>query len=184
MRENRNDPLHWKKIASLTAVLALLSGLSLHAYAETVNTKETDQWTAITVTSKGEIKVDDGTDVWIKASDIAAVSDNLNLLGEDYKESRFRIRNNIAADYSSTKAYEAGSYVIYEGKLYVCTKKITIPEDWNSSHWRLTSMQTEDKNLNIDVDDLYDNVTRIDKDMADVASGRDQIREDFSGWFE
>lgn len=40
--------------------------------------------------------------------------------------------------YSASSTYEVGDHVLYDGVEYVCTKAITSPEVWDSSHWERT----------------------------------------------
>lgn len=41
----------------------------------------------------------------------------------------------LADDYSTSKTYAVGDYVIYSGNLYRCTTAITTAEAWTAAHW-------------------------------------------------
>lgn len=41
----------------------------------------------------------------------------------------------IAGMYSATSTYAVGDFVIYEGKLYICTTAIASGESWTAAHW-------------------------------------------------
>ena len=44
-------------------------------------------------------------------------------------------RNNAYLDYVSTRTYDIGDKVKYEGEFYVCIEEINEPENWTSAHW-------------------------------------------------
>ena len=50
------------------------------------------------------------------------------------------IPNVIAEYYNYNSTYNVGDYVMYEDGLWVCTTNISTPEQWNSSHWSMTSI--------------------------------------------
>lgn len=45
----------------------------------------------------------------------------------------------VADGYSSSVTYDVGDYVVYDGKLYVCTTAIPEAEAWNAEHWTATT---------------------------------------------
>ncbi|MBO6243449.1 MAG: hypothetical protein J6O41_02635, partial [Clostridia bacterium] len=55
-----------------------------------------------------------------------------------------KLNKTIATDvYSNLSTYAVGDYCIYGNTLYKCTTAITTAEEWNSSHWTVTTIATE-----------------------------------------
>lgn len=50
------------------------------------------------------------------------------------------INNSLTDAYDSTSTYAVGDLVIYDNGLYKCNTAITEAEEWNSSHWDLTTI--------------------------------------------
>ena len=50
------------------------------------------------------------------------------------------ITNNLASAYDNTSTYSVGDYVTYSGYLYVCNTNISVPEDFDITHWTSKSV--------------------------------------------
>ena len=87
---------------------------------------------------------------------------------------------NIAAEFSTSKKYTVGDYVMYDGSFYVCKTAITTTgEAWDSSKWTKLTVGTELSkilynlnNLNIELDDTLS----IQGQPADAKAVGDAIR--------
>ena len=53
----------------------------------------------------------------------------------------------VAAPYDSSSTYNKDDYVIYNNSFYKATQDIYTAEEWNSTHWQLTSTSNEIKSL-------------------------------------
>ena len=173
----------WVKWGSVACTAAMVFSITIGASAESANTAEADTWVQVSVHSVGEIKVDEGEDVWLKASDLTDMADNLNILGADYKQTRTRVRDDIAAGYSAYVTYDKGDYVMQDGKLCISRTYITTPEEFASSHWGSVVLGSEVKVLNEQVNDLYKQVDRIDGELDKIDQRVTEMKSDFSGWF-
>ena len=49
----------------------------------------------------------------------------------------------LASGYSSAKTYAIGDIVTYQDGLYECTSDISAPENFDTSHWRTTTVAEE-----------------------------------------
>lgn len=49
--------------------------------------------------------------------------------------------------YSSSSTYKVGDLVIYNNSLYKCNTDITTAEEWNTSHWTLSTLSKELKSI-------------------------------------
>lgn len=49
--------------------------------------------------------------------------------------------------YSSSSTYKVGDLVIYNNSLYKCNTDITTAEEWNASHWTLSTLSKELKSI-------------------------------------
>lgn len=57
------------------------------------------------------------------------------------------IRAMATETYNSETTYTAGAYCIHDGKLYKAQVDISAPEEWTESHWTLTSVGAELREL-------------------------------------
>lgn len=75
------------------------------------------------------------------------------------------IRAMATETYNSETTYTAGAYCIHDGKLYKAQVDISAPEEWTESHWTLTSVGAELRELE----------TALSNKLSNVASERVQI---------
>lgn len=54
-----------------------------------------------------------------------------------------RARGNIAANYSTSSAYDVGDLCIYQGNLYRCNTAIASGEEWTAAHWTQVNIAGE-----------------------------------------
>lgn len=54
-----------------------------------------------------------------------------------------RQRGNIAANYSTSSAYDVGDLCIYQGNLYRCNTAIASGEEWTAAHWTQVNIAGE-----------------------------------------
>jgi len=81
-----------------------------------------------------------------------------------------RLRDMLAAEYSSSATYSVGDYVIYQNELYRCSTAITTAETWTAAHWTKTSLSNEVETEKIQVVTLSSSGTGTfsDSDYAKV----------------
>lgn len=58
------------------------------------------------------------------------------------------LENYNTPEFSTTKTYAVGDYVIYQGKLYKCTTAVTTAGSWSSSNWALAVLSDDVSSLN------------------------------------
>ncbi|MBR3333267.1 MAG: hypothetical protein IKG23_03150 [Clostridia bacterium] len=69
-----------------------------------------------------------------------------------------RQRGNIAANYSTSSAYDVGDLCIYQGNLYRCNTAIASGEEWTAAHWTQVNIAGE---LDSQKQDITSNTTAI-----------------------
>ena len=79
--------------------------------------------------------VDPGTIIPSVQTLIASIEAAVSSIPADYSS----LWTSLAPAYSSDSTYNAGDYVTYDGKLYVCGVNITTAESWTAAHWSETS---------------------------------------------
>ena len=77
------------------------------------------------------------------------------ILYNDLRKRAASADGNLADEYSASKTYAVGDFVVYLDKLYTCKTAITTPEAWTAAHWEETSMG--------------DDVTELKKEMPEKA---------------
>ena len=65
------------------------------------------------------------------------------ILYNDLRKRAASADGNLADEYSASKTYAVGDFVVYLDKLYTCKTAITTPEAWTATHWEETSMGEE-----------------------------------------
>ena len=59
----------------------------------------------------------------------------------------------IADEYTSKK-YDVGDYVNYQGVIYRCTTQISVAEAWNGSHWTAVKIANDIRDNKNELTDL------------------------------
>lgn len=67
------------------------------------------------------------------------------------------LENYNTPEFSTTKTYAVGDYVIYQGKLYKCTTAVTTAGSWNSSNWALAVLSDDVSSLNNALNEIASN---------------------------
>lgn len=57
------------------------------------------------------------------------------ILYNDLRKRAASADGNLADEYSASKTYAVGDFVVYLDKLYTCKTAITTPEAWTAAHW-------------------------------------------------
>ena len=70
----------------------------------------------------------------------------LNKLQTNIKNAMIEIQENLTDEYSAASTYALDDYCIYNNKLYKCIVAIKIAEEFNSDHWKETTISAELKN--------------------------------------
>lgn len=72
-----------------------------------------------------------------------------------------KLKNLMAAAYSTSATYAVGDYCIHGGSLYKCTAAIESAESWTAAHWTKV-------NLGDEIDSAKEDIARLKLDIADV----------------
>ena len=70
---------------------------------------------------------------------ISVINSNMDKLDAEAGRSR----GNIAANYSTSSAYDVGDLCIYQGNLYRCNTAIASGEEWTAAHWTQVNIAGE-----------------------------------------
>lgn len=54
-----------------------------------------------------------------------------------------QLQNTVANEYSTSKTYNTGDYVYYNGQLYKCINAMTVAGAWNASYWNKVVLMDE-----------------------------------------
>lgn len=65
------------------------------------------------------------------------------ILYNDLRKRAASADGNLADEYSASKTYAVGDFVMHLDKLYRCKTAITTAEAWTAAHWEETSMGEE-----------------------------------------
>lgn len=79
--------------------------------------------------------------------------------------------NTIAANYSASKTYAVGDYVLYNNALYQCTTAIETAEEWTAEHWSAAKVADEVSDLNRQITALGDMIPDTAQTIAYAADG-------------
>lgn len=92
---------------------------------------------------------------------ISVINSNMDKLDAEAGRSR----GNIAANYSTSSAYDVGDLCIYQGNLYRCNTAIASGEEWTAAHWTQVNIAGELDSQKqaiankLGTDDIADNLT-------------------------
>lgn len=64
------------------------------------------------------------------------------------------LENYNTPEFSTTKTYAVGDYVMYQGKLYKCTTAVTTAGSWSSSNWALAVLSDDVSSINNAISEL------------------------------
>lgn len=78
-----------------------------------------------------------------------------------------RQRGNIAANYSTSSAYDVGDLCIYQGNLYRCNTAIASGEEWTAAHWTQVNIAGE---LDSQKQDIASNTQDIASNTQAIAN--------------
>lgn len=88
-----------------------------------------------------------------------------------------RQRGNIAANYSTSSAYDVGDLCIYQGNLYRCNTAIASGEEWTAAHWTQVNIAGE---LDSQKQDIASNTQDIASNTQAIANLNEKITD--TGW--
>ncbi len=95
------------KILSVLFLVGLVLSASFSTLAEESNGEGNTEWVRVETFSKGNLVVGDGSVVAIRAEDIGKLTQNLNLLGSDFKTTKQQINTELKAlENNTVKNYE------------------------------------------------------------------------------
>lgn len=77
-----------------------------------------------------------------------------------------KLKNLMAAAYSTSATYAVGDYCIHGGSLYRCTAAIESAEAWTAAHWTKV-------NLGDEIDSAKEDLEKLKLDVADAYSASD-----------
>ena len=77
-----------------------------------------------------------------------------------------KLKNLMAAAYSTSATYDVGDYCIHGGSLYRCTAAIESAESWTAAHWTKV-------NLGDEIDSAKEDIAKLKLDVADAFSAAD-----------
>ena len=77
-----------------------------------------------------------------------------------------KLKNLMAAAYSTSATYAVGDYCIHGGSLYRCTSAIESAEAWTAGHWTKV-------NLGDEIDSAKEDIAKLKLDVADAFSAAD-----------
>ena len=114
----------------------------------------TRAWDVISFwTSARDVELDDGTTLQNSFTSLKQTTEEHTAsLTDLVTENNATVTN--APGYDSTKKYEKGDIVSYNGSFYSCNTTINNPEAWNSAHWDLITDPIPFK-FGIDADGNY-----------------------------
>lgn len=58
-----------------------------------------------------------------------------------------KIKDSITSIYNNLSLYSIGDYCYKDNVLYKCTTEITVPEEWDGTHWKTTTISSELKSV-------------------------------------
>ena len=80
------------------------------------------------------------------------------ILYNDLRKRAASADGNLADEYSASKTYAVGDFVVYLDKLYTCNTAITTPEAWTAAHWEETSVGDDVASLKKEMPEKADRV--------------------------
>ena len=102
-------------------------------------------------------KLSDLSDMTMQQIAELAAQTNLDLQG---------VIDMIGNNYTPTVAYRKGAYTIVDKKLYRCIENVTIPEEFNASHWKQVDLANELDDVRGMISDEFS--TESDYEKGDV----------------
>lgn len=86
----------------------------------------------------------------------------------------------LADDYSTSKTYAVGDYVIYSGNLYRCTTAIATAESWTAAHWTQAQVGPDLNDLKSAFNDFTEQVA-TETHSANIVDDRNIINVSING---